>query len=158
MKLDKLDVKILNLLQDDAHITNVELAKKIGISPPAMLERVKRLESSGVIKKYVALIDPVKVRRETFALVSVSLKAHQQPSINSFVKEVNKLEEVMECYHVTGNSDFLLKISVKNISDYEKFILEKLTRIKEVNRISTTFILSTFKHTTKVPVDELNGK
>lgn len=135
-RLNATDKKILEILQTDAKITNVELAAKVGISPPAMLERVKKLESSGIIEKYVALVNPQKVGRETFAMVSVSLTQHQLPTINLFVKEINKLEEVLECFHVTGKEDFLLKVVVKNIPDYEKFILEKLTKIKGVDRKS----------------------
>lgn len=155
-RLNATDKKILEILQTDAKITNVELAAKVGISPPAMLERVKKLESSGIIEKYVALINPQKVGRETFAMVSVSLTQHQLPTINLFVKEINKLEEVLECFHVTGKEDFLLKVVVKNIPDYEKFILEKLTKIKGVSRVNTTFILSAFKLSTKIPVDNYN--
>lgn len=155
-RLNATDKKILEILQTDAKITNVELAAKVGISPPAMLERVKKLESSGIIEKYVALINPQKVGRETFAMVSVSLTQHQLPTINLFVKEINKLEEVLECFHVTGKEDFLLKVVVKNIPDYEKFILEKLTKIKGVSRVNTTFILSAFKLSTKIPVDNSN--
>ena len=91
-RLNATDKKILEILQTDAKITNVELAAKVGISPPAMLERVKKLESSGIIEKYVALVNPQKVGRETFAMVSVSLTQHQLPTINLFVKEINKLE------------------------------------------------------------------
>jgi len=155
-KLNVTDRKILEILQTDARITNVELASKVGISPPAMLERVKRLENSGVIEKYVALVNPQKVGRETFAMISVSLVQHQLPTINQFVKEINKLEEVLECFHVTGKEDFLLKVVVKNIPDYEKFILEKLTKIKGVSRVNTTFILSTFKQSTKIPIVNTN--
>jgi len=155
-KLNVTDRKILELLQTDARITTVELASKVGISPPAMLERVKRLENSGVIEKYVALVNPQKVGRETFAMISVSLVQHQLPTINQFVKEINKLEEVLECFHVTGKEDFLLKVVVKNIPDYEKFILEKLTKIKGVSRVNTTFILSTFKQSTKIPIVNTN--
>ncbi|HMU42400.1 MAG TPA: Lrp/AsnC family transcriptional regulator [Ignavibacteriaceae bacterium] len=155
-RLNATDKKILEILQTDAKITNVELAAKVGISPPAMLERVKKLESSGIIEKYVALVNPQKVGRETFAMVSVSLTQHQLPTINLFVKEINKLEEVLECFHVTGKEDFLLKVVVKNIPDYEKFILEKLTKIKGVSRVNTTFILSAFKLSTKIPVDNYN--
>jgi len=155
-KLNVTDGKILEILQTDARITNVELASKVGISPPAMLERVKRLENSGVIEKYVALVNPQKVGRETFAMISVSLVQHQLPTINQFVKEINKLEEVLECFHVTGKEDFLLKVVVKNIPDYEKFILEKLTKIKGVSRVNTTFILSTFKQSTKIPIVNTN--
>jgi len=153
MKLDNIDKKILDILQDDARITNLELAKRIGISPPATLERVKRLEKNGVIKKYVALVDPAKVSKGTFALVSVALMIHQIPSIDSFTKQINKLDEVLECYHITGSDDFMLKIAVENIEQYEKFILNKLTKIKGVSKVTTNIVLSTVKFNTKISID-----
>jgi Lrp/AsnC family leucine-responsive transcriptional regulator len=153
MKLDNTDKKILDILQNDARITNLELANRIGISPPATLERVKRLEKNGVIKKYVALVDPAKVSKGTFALVSVALMIHQIPSIDSFTKQINKLDEVLECYHITGPDDFMLKIAVENIEQYEKFILNKLTRIKGVSKVTTNIVLSTVKFNTKIHID-----
>lgn len=153
MKLDNTDKKILEILQDDARITNLELANRVGISPPATLERVKRLELNGVIKKYVALVDPAKVSKGTFALVSVALMIHQIPSIDSFTKQINKLEEVLECYHITGSDDFMLKIAVENIEQYEKFILNKLTKIKGVSKVTTNIVLSTVKFNTKIHIE-----
>jgi len=153
MKLDNIDKQILDILQDDARMTNLELAKRIGISPPATLERVKRLEKNDVIKRYVALVNPAKVCKGTFALVSVALMIHQIPSIDSFTKQINKLDEVLECYHITGSDDFMLKIAVENIEQYEKFILNKLTRIKGVSKVTTNIVLSTVKFNTKIHID-----
>lgn len=154
MKIDKTDKKILEILQNDAYITNVELASRVGISPPAMLERVKRLEKSAIIKRYVALVDSHKVGKGTTALVSVSLTAHQLASIAAFTTAIAKLDEVLECHHIAGDHDFLLKVCVKDILSYEKFILEKLTKIKGVDRINTTFVLSTVKYSTNIPIDQ----
>lgn len=153
MKIDQIDKKILDILQDDARITNLELAARIGISPPATLERVKRLEKNEIIKKYVALVDPTKVSRGTFALVSVALMIHQIPSIDSFTKQINKLDEVLECYHITGSDDFMLKIAVENIEKYEQFILQKLTKIKGVSKVTSNIVLSTVKFNTKIHID-----
>jgi Lrp/AsnC family leucine-responsive transcriptional regulator len=153
IKLDEIDRRILNILQENARITNVQLATKVGISPPAMLERVKRLENNSIIKKYVALLNPEEIGKDTFAMVSVSLAVHQLPSIDSFTKQIRKLDEVLECYHVTGEDDFMLKVVVKNIQDYEKFILEKLTKIRGVSKMNTSFILSTVKYKTKINID-----
>lgn len=153
MKIDQTDKKILDILQDDARITNLELAARIGISPPATLERVKRLEKNEIIKKYVALVDPTKVSRGTFALVSVALMIHQIPSIDSFTKQINKLDEVLECYHITGSDDFMLKIAVENIEKYEQFILQKLTKIKGVSKVTSNIVLSTVKFNTKIHID-----
>ena len=153
MKFDNIDKKILDILQEDARITNLELAGRIGISPPASLERVKRLEKNGVIKKYVALVDPAKINKGTFALVSVALIIHQIPSIDSFTKQINKLEEVLECYHITGSDDFMLKIAVENIEQYEKFIINKLTKIRGVSKVTSNIVLSTVKYNTKIHID-----
>lgn len=153
MKLDEIDKKILDILQDDSRITNVQLATTVGISPPAMLERVKRLESNGVIRKYVALVDPEMIGKGTFAFVSVSLAVHQMNSIDAFTKHIKKVEEVLECYHVAGEEDFILKVAVENIQQYEKFLLEKLTKIKGVSRINAMFILSAVKFNTKIHID-----
>lgn len=153
MKFDSIDKQILSILQQDARITNVQLAKKIGISPPAMLERVKRLENNGIIKRYVAIVDPSKVSKGIFALVSVSLSAHQLSSIDLFTKQIKKLDEVLECYHVAGEEDFILKIAVSSIEEYENFILSKLTKINGVSRVNTKFVLSTVKYNTKIKIE-----
>ena len=148
MKLDEIDKQILEIMQTDANITNAQLASQLGISPPGMLERVKRLENSGVIKKYVALVDPEKVGNGTLALIQVSLAVHQLASIDGFREAINRLDEVLECYHVAGEEDFILKIAVKDIQEYEKFVLYKLTPITGINKINTKFVLSTFKYNT----------
>lgn len=153
MKIDSIDKQILTILQQDAQITNVELAGKIGISPPAMLERVKRLEKNGIIKRYVAIVDPMKVSKGIFALVSVSLSAHQLSSIDQFTRQIKKLDEVLECYHVAGEEDFILKIAVSSIEEYEKFILSKLTKINGVSKVNTKFVLSTVKYNTKIKIE-----
>lgn len=150
MKLDKTDKKILDTLQENAKITNAQLAAEAGISPPGMIERVKRLENSGVIKKYVALVNPSAVGKGTLAVVNVSLAAHQLPSLDSFTDKINKMEEVLECYHVAGDDDFLLKIAVEDINSYEKFLIEKLTKVEGISKIKTTFVLSTVKYNTKI--------
>lgn len=153
MKIDSIDKQILSILQQDAKITNVGLAKKIGISPPAMLERVKRLEKNGIIRKYVAIVNPSKVSKDIFALVSVSLSAHQLSSIDQFTRQIKKLDEVLECYHVAGEEDFILKIAVSSIEDYENFILSKLTKINGVSKLNTKFVLSTVKYNTKIKIE-----
>lgn len=153
MKLDETDKKILNILQSDARITNVQLASEIGISPPAMLERVKRLETNGVIRQYVALLDSEKINRRIITLVAISLTMHQATSIDNFIKQIKKMDEVLECYHISGDGDFLLKIISEDILAYEKFLLEKLTKIKGVNKVNTTVVLSTIKFNTKILID-----
>ncbi len=151
--LDHIDKKILDLLQDNGRITNSQLAKEVGLSPPPMLERVRKLENSGTIRKYVALVDPKKVERGTMAFVSVSLRLHQKDAIQEFVTKIQKIPEVLECYHITGEEDYLLKVVIKDIEEYERFIREKLTRFAGISKIKTSFILNVMKQETKVPVD-----
>lgn len=153
MKIDSTDKQILNLLQENARITNVELASKVGISPPAMLERVKRLEKVGFLKKYVAVINPDKVGKNIIALISVWLSAHQLSSIDSFKKQIDKFDEVLECYHIAGEEDFILKIMSNNIKDVEAFLLQKLTKIPGVSKVNTKFVLSTVKYETKIKIE-----
>ncbi len=153
MKLDKTDIKILEILQNNGRITNAQLAAEIGISPPGMLDRVKRLETAGVIQKYVALVNPTKVGKGIMATVLVSLAVHQIPSLDRFTEEINRLDDVLECYHITGEDDFLLKIAVADIQAYENFVINKLTKIKGINKIKTSFILSTVKYNTQIHID-----
>ncbi len=152
--LDQIDRKILSLLQDNGRITNSKLAQEVGLSPPPMLERVKKLEKNGVIKKYVALVDPRKLDRGTMAFVAVSLRLHRQEAIAEFVTEIQKIPEVLECHHITGEEDYLLKIAVKDIEEYERFLRTKLTGFSGISRLKTYFILNTLKQDTKIPVDE----
>ncbi|MGE5680150.1 MAG: Lrp/AsnC family transcriptional regulator [Bacillota bacterium] len=159
MKLDDTDKKVLDKLQTNANITNAQLASELGISPAAMLERVKRLENSGVIKRYVALVDPEKVGKRTMAFIAVSLAVHHMNSIGSFKEEIAKLADVLECYHVAGEEDFILKVAIRDIQEYERFMFDKLTRINGINKIKTTFIVSTVKFDTKFNIDtgSVNG-
>ncbi len=150
MKLDSIDLKIIDILQSNGRITNSQLASEVGISPPAMLERVKRLENAGVIRQYVALVEPRFLGKEVFALVSITLAMHQLQSIDDFTQQILDLKEVLECHHVTGEDDFVLKIAVKNISAYEDLVLHKLTRIPGVSKMKTSIVLSTFKQETKI--------
>jgi DNA-binding Lrp family transcriptional regulator len=152
MKFDAIDLKILDILQTNSNITNAQLASEIGTSASGMLDRVKRLEASGVIKKYVALVDPEKAGRGVIALVSVSLTAHKMNAFDTFAQKIKKIEEVLECYHTAGDEDFVLKVAVKDIQEYETFILKKLTLIEGVNKVKTNFVLSTVKYNTKIRV------
>ena len=151
--LDHIDKKILDLLQENGRMTNAQLAKDVGLSPPPMLERVRKLEKNGIIRKYVALVDPKKVDRGTMALVSVSLRLHQKNAIQEFVKEIQNIPEILECHHITGEEDYVLKVAIKDIEEYERFLHERLTRISGIRKIQTSFILKTIKHQTKVPIN-----
>jgi Lrp/AsnC family leucine-responsive transcriptional regulator len=150
--LDQIDRKILDILQEHGRITNAQLAKEAGISPPPMLDRVRKLEKNGYIRKYVALVDPRKLNRGTMAFVEIALSLHRQDAIQEFVEEIQKIPEVLECYHLTGETDYLLKIAIKDMDAYEQFLLQKLTRFSGISKIKTSFILNTLKQETKIPV------
>jgi len=152
MKIDKIDKEILNILQNNGRITNSALAEKIKISPPPTLERVKKLEKSGVIKKYVALVEPAKIGKETFTFVEVTLKWHGKNAVSEFIEAVKKVDEIMECHHVTGSADFLIKIACSNIASYEKLVLDKLTDLPNILHLKTMVVLSTFKDETALNI------
>lgn len=154
MKLDATDRKILTILQSNGRIPNTELAKLVGISPPPILERVKKLEKNRVIKKYVALVDPLTVGIETFTFVEVTLSHHGKEAVTEFIQAILNIDEVMECHHVTGDADFLLKIAVKNIPAYEHLVLNKLTELPHIQHLKTMVVLSTPKNETALNIHE----
>ncbi len=152
MKFDAIDFRILEILQQDGRITNFELAKRIGLTPAPTLARVHKLEESGYIRKFVALVDQAKLNLSVTAFVSVILESHRKKTTIDFVKAVQKLPEVLECHHIAGDEDFLLKVVAANPADYEVFVLEKLTRIGGIEKVKTTFVLSSPKQETAIPV------
>lgn len=152
MRLDDTDRQILALLQDDSSITNVKLADRLGLAPATTLERVRKLERAGVIRRYVALVDADKVDMGLMAFVEVQLASHASRGVDGFQESVLQLEEVLECYHLTGETDYMLKVAVPNIEAYERFLLEELTKLPNVGRLHTSVVLSTIKHDTKLPV------
>jgi DNA-binding Lrp family transcriptional regulator len=154
MNLDKIDKKILNILQDNGRIRNSELAKKIKISPPPTSERVKKLEKNGYIKKYTALVDLVKVGVTCITYVEVTLIRHGKDAIKRFMDSIVKLDEVLECHHITGEADFLLKIATRDIPTYEQFIIQILTALPDVQNLKTLVVLSTLKQETKISLGE----
>jgi len=151
--MDEIDKEILDILQHNGRITNTELAKKIGISPPPTLERVRKLERNGIINGYVCLLNPEKVGIETFTFVGVILARHGSEAVMKFIDAVNDVEEILDCYHVTGEADFLLKIAVRDIPAYEDLVLHTLTKLPGVQNLKTTVVLSTTKTETALPVE-----
>lgn len=155
--LDRTDRRILNILQTDGGISNVELARRVGLAPATTLERVRKLRQQGYIVGTVALVDPARVDKSTVAFVRVSLTRHGAERVDGFRQAVEKLPQVMECYHISGDSDFLLKVVANDIGAYESFLLHEFSEIPHVARIHTSFVLSTVKHSTQVPIDEEDG-
>jgi Lrp/AsnC family leucine-responsive transcriptional regulator len=150
--IDDVDKNILVILQENGKITNVQLAAKVGLSPPAVLERVKKLEERGIIEKYVAILNEKSVGKRSIAYVSVSLSMHQLETIENFRKKILECPDVLECYHIAGEDDYLLKIANEDIDSYEQFLLHTLTKIPGINKIKTTFVLSTIKKDTMLPL------
>lgn len=151
--LDEVDVQILSILQSDGRITNADLAKKVNLSPPSVLQRVRNLENLGLIKGYFALLDAERLGYRITALAMISLSLHQEQPIERFRKAIQDIPEVLECYHVSGEFDFLLKIVVRDIRAYELLIREKLSKIKGIGQIKTSFVLAQPKSTTKLPLN-----
>jgi len=152
LKLDAIDRKILELLQNNSNITNAQLAQEIGLSPAPTLERVKKLENAGRLKSYHAVVDLASVGLGVSTFVMVSLKGHNKQNIEKFMKAIRKIDEVVECHHVTGQADFILKIVAPDIPAYQNLMLEKVSNIEVVDSMQSMVILSTFKDSKAVPI------
>lgn len=150
MKIDDLDIKIMQILQANARTTIREISEQIGMSSTPVFERVKKLENNGFIQKYVALLDEAKLGYKMVAFVQISLNLHNLEEVNAFTDRVTAFPEVMECYHTTGESDFLLKILVRDMDEFNQFILYKLSEIENLSHVKTQFALSTRKRTTEI--------
>ena len=148
--LDEVDIQLLGLLQSEGRITNADLAKKVGLSPPSVLQRVRTLENAGLVKEYVALLDYEKLGLRITAWVQITLSLHQDQAIERFRTQVSELAEVMECYHVSGDYDFLLKVVVRDMKAYEQFVSKRLSRIRGIGKINTSFVFGVNKHTTQI--------
>lgn len=140
--LDRMDQRILDELQSDGRLSNVELSNRIGMSESACLRRVKNLESSGIIDKYVAIINQEKVGLPSDVFVSVSLERQQEEQLKGFEKAVADVPEVMACYFMSGDVDFLMRVAVQDATDYER-VHNLLTRLPGVARIHSSFALRT---------------
>ncbi|MFD1096466.1 Lrp/AsnC family transcriptional regulator [Salegentibacter chungangensis] len=150
MKLDKLDLKILKHLQEDSKMTNKELSNLLDLSVTAVYERIKRLEREGVISKYVALVNPEKVDKGFMVFCQIKLIQHTKSYLTKFEEEVTRLSEVLECYHVSGEYDYILKVLVKDMEEYREFMVTKLTNLDHIGSTLSTFIISKVKNTSAV--------
>lgn len=150
--LDELDRKILEVLQTDGRISNAELARQINLSPPATLSRIRRLEEQGIIRQYTAILDRDNLGFDMLCFVNVSLKMHQFDQVEQFRAIVSQIPEVLECYHITGEYDYLLKVVIHNRKDLERFVVNQLTPIPGVARIYTSLVLSEVKSSTALPL------
>lgn len=147
-QLDHIDREILSILQADCRITAKDIATRLSMSKTPVYERIKKLENQGFITKYVALTDPKKAGKGLIIYLSVLLNNHDKESINDFVNMVNNMPEVNECYYVSGNIDFLLKVFIRDMDDYHRFITNDFSNIKNMNRFYSSFVLETSKYET----------
>ncbi|MDA7727261.1 MAG: Lrp/AsnC family transcriptional regulator [Flavobacteriaceae bacterium] len=152
MKLDSIDTQLLNFLQKDAKQTNKELASKLDMSVTAVYERIKKLEKAGVIDHYVALLNKESIGRAFVAFCHIKLVKHSQELVNQFEKEVATIDEVLEVYHLSGDYDYLLKVHVKDMESFRKFMVNKLTNIDHIGSSNSMFVISEVKHTTAVNI------
>ncbi|MCS6820734.1 MAG: Lrp/AsnC family transcriptional regulator [Microscillaceae bacterium] len=153
-KIDEIDKQILRILQENSKITNAKLSEKIGLSPAPTLERVKKLERAGLIKSYHAVLDTEKVGLGVTTFLKVYLSDHTKEVFDSFIEQISQIPNVIECHHVTGGCDFILKIITENIASYQKFVLESISRIKEIRNMETLVILSTLKDSKVMPIPD----
>ena len=152
MKLDAVDLRILAELQQDGSLSNVELARRIHLSPSPCLMRVKALQAAGVIQRYVALTDPKALGLGLNVFISISLKAQTRQSLAGFEQRIAEHDEVMECYLMTGDSDYLIRVAVADIAALERFILNQLTPIPGIEKIRSSFALKQVRYKTALPL------
>jgi Lrp/AsnC family transcriptional regulator, leucine-responsive regulatory protein len=150
MAFDETDKKLLFFLQEDSKQTTKELSYKLGLSVTAVYERIKKLENMGVISKYVAILDRHKIDRDFIVLCHVKLTQHKKEYVLQFEREIINLHEVTECFHVSGDYDYILKISVKDMEDYRNFMLSKLTTLQHIASTHSSFMISEVKNTTVI--------
>ena len=151
--LDQYDRKILKELQSDASLTAVDIGERIGLSQAAVWRRTQRLESEGIIKKKVAILDAERIGLGTTILAHVKLSAHGRSNLDAFSKEIRLIPNVLECFVVLGDQDFFLKIAVKDIYDYETLFFEKLSSLAGVAEVRSAVALSQIKNETALPID-----
>ncbi len=152
MKLDQTDKLLLSLLQEDSKKTNKELSLKLNLSVTAVFERIRKLERAGVVGKYVALVDPGKIEKSFLAFCQIKLVQHTKTNVTEFESQVSGLSEVLECFHVSGEYDYILKVMVKDMHAYREFMLNKLTALKHIGSTQSTFAISPVKNTTALPL------
>jgi DNA-binding Lrp family transcriptional regulator len=156
INLDKIDLKILRTLQENAKITNLQLSSEIGLSPAPTLERVKKLERHKLIKGYHAQLNAEMVGIGISAIIQITLTRQIENAISNFKKEINKIPEIMECYQVTGNADYVITVMLKDMRAFEELISQKLSKMEEIGQMQTMVILSKIKDSKVLPLNYKN--
>lgn len=152
VELDALDRRILDILQENNQITNLELAERVGLSPPPCLRRVRRLREAGVIEREVAIVDPAKVGQQIIAFVGVELDRQREDVLAAFERKMTAEPQVQQCYFVSGEIDYLLVVTARDMESYNEFARRVLANEHNIKRFRTSFTLSRVKYATKVPL------
>lgn len=153
MILDDLDKAILRLLQREGRLSNVDLARRISLSPPATYARLKQLEKEGYIRQFTALVDREKAGFDLLCFIHIALQMHQLEQVEKFRTLMREIPEVLECHHITGEYDYLLKVVLRNRKDLERFVVDRLTPISGIARIHTSLALTEVKTTMELPLE-----
>ena len=154
--LDRIDLRLLSLLQQDGRATNADIATQVNLSASACLRRIQRLESSGVIQGYAALVEPKQVGLGLQAFVRVQLEKHGQLGLDRFIEGVNSWDEVVACHALTGDMDYLLHVVVQDLEHFSRFLLDKLINATGVADVNSSFVLRTVKQTRALPLGHLS--
>lgn len=149
---DNTDIILLKILQDNSKLTIKEIAKKVNLSSTPVYERIKRLEDKGYIKRYSAILDPGKLNKGFCVFCNIKLKKHSKECILHFTKSIQTIPEITECYNISGDYDFLLKIFVRDMAHYQIFVQDKLGIIDSVGSLHSEFVLKNFKEANKIPL------
>src|SRR5580700_7401934 len=155
MKLDRFDAKILDALQRDGRLSVVDLAELIGLSPTPCARRIKALESNGVIEGYAAQLNPARIGLEVLAIVQVKLTEHTDETVARFEREIAVLDEVTNCYAMTGSYDFILEVYGRDLESLSNVVLKKLIRIPNVRDLQSSVVLATVKRSIRIPLGHL---
>lgn len=148
MILDKIDKKLLELLQTNTKKTTKELSLKLNLSVTVVYERIKKLEREGIIEKYVVLLNKAKINKNFVVFCHIKLLQHTKDFISQFEKQVVQLDEVLECFHVSGDYDYILKVCLKDMDEYRQFLITKLTTLKHIGSTHSTFMIGEVKNST----------
>jgi Lrp/AsnC family transcriptional regulator len=151
--LDEYDKKIIKYLQEDSSISNIDLSKKIGLAPSSCLLRVKNLKEQRILKQFTAVVDEKMLGYEITCFAKISMHPLNRETSNQFIEEARKIPEIVECYTITGDSAFMLKIVAKNFQYYRDFIFDKLLSVPYVSNIETSIVVATEKKTNFIPLD-----
>jgi len=157
MNFDSIDLKILKELQKDSSLSNVELAKRVHLSPSPCLARVKALEASGCIREYVALLAPEALGLRLNVFISISLKQQGREALQNFERNICECDEVMECYLMTGDADYLIRVVMADMQALEHFIIERLSPMPEVEKIRSSLSLKQVRYKTALPLKKDNA-